>query len=178
MGSCTLVSGACTFVFSADDFTIPEGESGDITYTMTASYSGDLNYDPSTDSFSQVVDCETYTEDGDSSYGYQDQYQVYGDFWYVDWTETTPVTTYNCAGDDLKTTDSTNNGSYDCVRDGYDTSDEACDCDTGDYDAPIVYECPRDYSNESATYHNSSGYYDTGAACSHEDYCDTCGGCD
>jgi hypothetical protein len=154
LGSCVIDTlGNCSIAFNADQVSLPSDQNGPYTFTVTASYSGDDNYSPSSTSFDQTVDCETYTSTDDPTYDYTDEFDASGNYWYDSCEETQATTTYNCEGNQIgdPSTSTTNCGTQECGDDGVALIECDCSndfeveanewtCDHGDYYGNYYYD--------------------------------------
>jgi hypothetical protein len=164
LGSCTFDSnGNCNFSFNVDMFSVPEDADGDVTISMTATYSGDDNYDAATATFNQVVDCETDEQDTDSyTYSDEEEEDSLGVLYYVtNSTEDQIATTYNCLQNQIGDPDTTeiDSGTQDCTLVGvYALS---CDGDGNEIESDL-YACSH---GDEGTVDEVTGYYYNGLTC-------------
>jgi Big-like domain-containing protein len=98
-GHCTLdSSGSCTRLFSSNDFPVPlDVQTLELfQYAMTATYSGDANYDGASSApFIESVECDTF-DSIDDYYTYEDVYDPGEIAWNTYWWYNEETITYNC----------------------------------------------------------------------------------
>lgn len=163
LGNCTLDSaGNCSFSFSSDQFSVPSDAQGNVSFSMTATYSGDSNYSSTTYPFSQTVDCETYQDENDE-YDYEplEDSSAFPPYWYTYWTEDRTTTTYNCLGTQVdQTTEEIDSGDSDCTVVTYELE---CD-EYGDELENDEYRC-LDGTGSSSVDAWTGWYYNYGDGC-------------